>query len=559
MAEVSSPTLDNRREQMFPQLDPLEVERIRRFGETQVYGHGESLFTAGEIPHGMFVVLSGQVRVTARDEGGEEQLIVEQGPGNFLAEIGQLTGRPSLVTGVAEGRVEVLVIASKSLRALMVAEAEMGERIMRALILRRVSLVETGGGGPVIVGAAGHAGVVRLSGFLTRNAHPHHVLDPDEDEEAREIIDRFRPDAADFPVVLCPGGEILRNPSEAVLARRLGLLTKLDETLLYDVAVVGAGPAGLATAVYATSEGLSVLVIDQRAPGGQAGASARIENYLGFPTGISGYALTNRAYHQAQKFGADMAIPTVVEAVDPEPDAAWFRLQLADGQAALARSVVIASGVNYRRPDIPGLEAFEGSAVHFWASPVEAKLCASREVVLVGGGNSAGQAAVYLASHSANVSMLVRGKGLSETMSQYLIERIDALPNVTLLTETEITALEGEDGRLEAVRWTNRASGVETRHEARHLFLFIGAEPNTAWLSRCEVALDDKGFVLTGAAVSKETLGLETSLNGVFAIGDVRSGSTKRVASAVGEGAQVVATLHRFLADPTISATGMAG
>lgn len=557
MSETLSPTLDTRRAQMFPQLDPLEVERIGRFGEARSYGAGEMLFTAGDVPDGMFVVLSGQVRVTARDEGGEERLIVEQGPGNFLAEIGQLAGRPSLVTGVASGQVEALVIPSHALRALMVAEAEMGERIMRALILRRVSLVETGGGGPVIVGAAGHAGVVRLSGFLTRNAHPHHLLDPDEDEEAQVIIDRFRPDETDFPVVLCPGGEILRNPSEAALARYLGLLTQLDETKLYDVAVVGAGPAGLATAVYATSEGLSVLVIDQRAPGGQAGASARIENYLGFPTGISGYALTNRAYHQAQKFGADMAIPAVVEAVDPEEDR--FRLQLADGQSALARSVVIASGVNYRRPDIPGLEAFEGSAVHFWASPVEARLCASREVVLVGGGNSAGQAAVYLASHSANVSMLVRGKGLSETMSQYLIERIDALPNVTLLTETEITALEGEDGRLEAVRWTNRGTGEETRHEARHLFLFIGAEPNTDWLSRCDVALDGKGFVLTGAAVSKETLGLETSLNGVFAIGDVRSGSTKRVASAVGEGAQVVATLHRFLADPTIGPAGMGG
>ena len=550
MSDAATSTLSRRREQMFPRLTGAEIQRLNRFGEHRSYPDGAALFVAGQTGPGMFVVLSGTVVVTDSDEMGQPRLVVEQGPGEFLAEIGQLSGRPSLVDGVARGAVEALVIPSSGLRALMIAEAELGERIMRALILRRVSLIESGGGGPVIVGPAGDADVVRLAGFLTRTGHPHHLLDSDSDEDAHEVIARFNVDVDRLPAVVCPGGEVLMNPGEAELARGLGLLVHLDPARVYDAAIVGAGPAGLATAVYAASEGLSVLVIDQRAHGGQAGASARIENYLGFPTGISGHALVSRAFHQAQKFGAETAIPAEVASLEPAPQetGARFRITFTDGQTALSKAVVVASGVKYHRPDIVALSEFEGSSAHFWASPIEARLCAGQDVVLVGGGNSAGQAAVYLASKARKVWMLVRAEGLAESMSSYLIDRIAGLDNVELLTRTEIVGLEGEHGTLSAVRW--RGPAGETRREVSHLFLFTGAEPNTDWLARCQVRLDARGFVLTGRGVDDQTLPLETSINGVFAIGDVRSGSTKRVASAVGEGAQVVATLHRFLADP---------
>jgi thioredoxin reductase (NADPH) len=341
---------------------------------------------------------------------------------------------------------------------------------------------------------------------------------------------------------------MLRNPSEAELARCIGLLTPLDATKVYDVAIVGAGPAGLATAVYAASEGLSVLVLDCRAFGGQAGASARIENYLGFPTGISGMALMARAYNQAQKFGAELAIPSEVVRLQchPASGCARFQLVLANEERASARAVVVASGVRYRRLDVANLAAFEGSSVHYWASPLEAQLCGGQEVALVGAGNSAGQAVVYLASQAAKVWLLARGASLAASMSRYLVDRIAALPNVEVLLQTEICALEGRDGVLEAVRW--RRGGEETRRPVRHLFLFIGADPNTAWLSKDEVALDEKGFVRTGADAGGDRRPLETSRAGVFAIGDVRCGSVKRVAAAVGEGAQVVAALHAFLA-----------
>ena len=445
---------------------------------------------------------------------------------------------------------EALIIPPDRLRALLVAEAELGERIMRALILRRVGLLETGAGGPVIVGRAENGDVLRLEGFLRRNGHPHQRLNPETDPEAKALIERFHVDPGQLPIVLCPGGQLLRNPSEIELARCIGLVGPIDPNRVYDVAVVGAGPAGLATAVYAASEGLSVLVLDCRAFGGQAGASARIENYLGFPTGITGMALMARAYNQAQKFGVEMAIPDEVIGLQAlgQSDKGQFVLKLSNDERVSARSVVIASGARYRRLEVENLDAFEASSVHYWASPLEGKLCAGQEVALVGGGNSAGQAAVYLASQVAKVWLLVRGPDLESSMSRYLVDRIAGLSNVEVVTQAQVSGLEGGDGMLEAIRWRQGASGEEVRRPIRHLFLFIGAEPNTDWLSGSGVALDAKGFVLTGADVAGDRRPLETSRRGVFAIGDVRSGSVKRVAAAVGEGAQVVATLHGFLA-----------
>ncbi len=450
---------------------------------------------------------------------------------------------------MALSAVEALVIAPERLRALLIAEAELGEKIMRALILRRVALIEEGAG-PIIVGHADQGDVLRLQGFLNRNGHPHYTLDPDTDDEALLLLERFHVEPGELPIVLCPGGQLLRNPTERELARCMGLVGALDPDKVYDVAVVGAGPAGLATAVYAASEGLSVLVLDCRAFGGQAGASARIENYLGFPTGVSGMALMARAYNQAQKFGADLAIPEEVVTVESAPDSRHgrFRLTLGGDEKANARAVVIASGALYRQLEVSNLADFEGASVHYWASPLERKLCSGQEVALVGAGNSAGQAVVYLAGQAAKVWMIVRGPSLEASMSKYLIDRIEGLPNVEVIVQSEVTALEGEPGALSAVRWRNRRTGEETRRELRHLFLFIGADPNTAWMENCKVALDDKGFVLTGAEVGPGRAALETSRDGVFAIGDVRSGSTKRVAAAVGEGAQVVAALHAHLA-----------
>ncbi len=498
---------------------------------------------------GLFVVLSGRVEISRQDERGQTQVIVEHEPGQFVGEIAQLSDRPALVDVKALTDVEVLQLAPDRLRAVLIAEAELGERIMRALILRRVSLIETGAGGPVIIGHAADAEVIRLGGFLTRNGHPFQQLDPYTVSCAQVLVDRFKVDESQLPIVLCPGGQILRRPSNRELARCIGLVGKLDPDKLYDVAVVGAGPAGLATAVYAASEGLSVLVLDTRAFGGQAGASARIENYLGFPTGVSGMALMGRAYTQAQKFGAELAIPDEVATLDCEGHTDRYRLILAPDETAQARTVVIASGARYRRLDVADLDRFEGSSVHYWASPLEARLCAGQEVALVGAGNSAGQAAVYLASQVAKVWMIVRGEGLDASMSRYLIERIESTPNIEVIVRSEVTALHGEEGGLDQITWRHIDSGAETQRAVRHLFLFIGAAPNTHWLSDCRVELDNHGFVRTGADLGPEQPLLQTSLPGVFAIGDVRAGSVKRVAAAVGEGAQVVAAIHAYLAE----------
>lgn len=554
MATSKQSITETRRDQIFPVLEPAQVERIRRFGTVRSYGSGQVLAETGKPLEGLAVILSGAVNVTRRKTTGEGELIVAHGPGSFLGELAQLSGRPALVDARAQGPVDALIVPPDRLRALLVAEAELGERIMRALILRRVGLLEAGSGGPVIVGRSENRDVLRLAGFLRRNGHPHQELDPEVDPAAKALLERFHVAPDQLPLVVCPGGQLLHNPSENVLARCLGLVGPIDPKRLFDVAVVGAGPAGLAAGVYAGSEGLSVLVLDCRAFGGQAGSSARIENYLGFPTGISGIALMARAYNQAQKFGVEMAIPDEVIGFEVNANNNHFVLKLSDNETVNARSIVIASGARYRRLAVDGLENFEGSSVHYWASPLELKLCSGQEVALVGAGNSAGQAAVYLASQAAKVWLLVRGKNLASSMSRYLVDRIEGLSNVEVLTRTNITHLEGNDGVLEAIRWRHGTSGEEVRRPTRHLFLFIGADPNTDWLAGSEIALDRKGFVLTGSAIDEDRRPLETSRKGIFAIGDVRSGSVKRVAAAVGEGAQVVTMLHSQLRESSFEA-----
>src|SRR6266481_5550784 len=489
-----------RLEQTFPELTAQEVARMRRFGEVRRYKDGETLFETGKPGPGMFVILSGEVAITQRDGLGHVTPVIDQGPGQFLAEIGQLSGRVALVDGRADGDVETLLIPPDQLRALLVAEADLGERIMRALILRRVSLIQGGVGGPVLIGPTSLGDMARLQNFLARNGQPHHVLDPATDKDAADLVARYSASRADLPLVVCPNGTVLRNPSETRLALAMGMITNHAHDKLYDVAVVGSGPAGLATAVYAASEGLSVAVFDSRAFGGQAGASARIENYLGFPTGISGQALAGRAYNQAQKFGAEMLIPVSVRSLDCSKPDGLFALATDCGKLLRARSIVVASGARYRRPEIENLEAFEGRGVWYWASPIEAKLCANQDIVLVGGGNSAGQAAVFLSGHARKICMIIRGGGLGASMSRYLIERIEATPNIELIFNAEVTGLEGnEDASLARIRWRSRLSPDEMQtFDIRNLFLFVGADPATGWLDGCGVKVDRAGFVLTG-------------------------------------------------------------
>jgi thioredoxin reductase (NADPH) len=558
-------TIDNRNEQMFPKLTPNEVNRLHRFGEVRHYAPGEALFVTGSVAPGMYVLIKGSVRVTRRDPLGHSAPIVEEGPGQFVAEVGQLSGQPAFVDGHAVDDVEALLIPPENLRALMIEEPELGERIMRALILRRIALIEAGAGGPVLIGAENSPDVIRLQGFLARNAYPHQLLDPAQDQDAAKLVEQYAPNPSDLPLAVCPKGTILKNPNETELARALGMVPIDERDRTYDVAVVGAGPAGLSTAVYAASEGFSVIVFDTRAFGGQAGASARIENYLGFPAGISGQALTGRAYVQAQKFGARVMIPSEVVRLDRMET--QLGLHLSDGRRVKASTVVVATGARYRRLNVPNLGDFEGRGVWYWASPIEARLCRDEEIVLVGGGNSAGQAAVFLRSFAKKIWMLVRGPSLAESMSQYLIDRIKAIDNIEVLTRTEIVALYGSrEKQLERVRWRNNVNGEETEKPIRHVFCFIGAEPATGWLRNSGIALDGKNFVLTGSDVpsgarpsnngSDRPLSLETSVRGVFASGDVRSGSVKRVGAAIGEGAVVGAELHVARADRAAESSG---
>lgn len=547
--------VSTREHQAFPTLTEREISRILRFGTIRRYAKGERLFAAGGPAPGMFVVIHGTVALTQRDGLGHVTPLPLRGAGHFVAEVATLSGRSALVDAHAQDDLETLLIPPDQLRALIIAEADLGERIVRALILRRVRLLERHATGPVLIGEPQSPVMLRLITFLKRNGHPHQSIEGKDDAVATSMLQQYGV-AGSAVLAVCPNGAVLVDPSEEALARCLGMIDVAPHDALYDVAVVGAGPAGLATAVYAASEGLSVIVLDCRAYGGQAGASARIENYLGFPTGISGLALAGRAYVQAQKFGAEMLIPAQAAALDSTlaGGSGELRLVLTDGRILRSRTVVIASGARYRRPEVPNLADFEGRGVWYWASPIEAKMCEGSEIALVGGGNSAGQAAVFLASYASKVHMFVRGPGLASSMSRYLIDRIEATPTIELHRHTRLTRLHGNGGgSLNAATWRNEPSGVEEELPTRHVFLFVGADPETQWLDGSGVARDGNGFVLTGkacaiAAPNGGAALLESNIPGVFAVGDVRSGSVKRVGAAIGEGAAVVALIHQYLA-----------
>jgi len=555
--------VSDRSAQRFPRLRPVQLDVVRRFAEANVrnFAPGECMFNVGERAVPTWFLTSGSAKISGRDGLNQEIELRTLESGQFTGELHQLTDGPALAGAVAgpEGCAAIPLDAVR-LRALIVGSAELGELIMRAFILRRVGLHERGVG-PILLGRAGSPDLLRLQTFLRRNAYPHLVLDCSS-ERGRQMIEALNLPASDLPILVCACGRVLKRPSNEEAGVYLGITPTLRWEELYDVAVVGAGPAGLATAVYAASEGLSVLVLDGEVLGGQAGASARIENYLGFPTGISGLALTARAFSQAQKFGAQVAIPlraTQLRCAGNGASGDYVELSLSEQGAVRAKTVVVASGACYKRPAVADLRSFEGDSVHYWASPAEAKLCAGAEVALVGAGNSAGQAAVFLAPHVKRLTMIVRGSGLEASMSRYLIDRIRALGNVDIVVSAELAALHGEPaGHLEGVTIRERRSGAIQQLPVRQLFMFIGAEPNTTWLDGC-VELDEKGYVLTGAPGASHLstasrYPLQTSLPRVFAIGDVRGGSTKRVASAVGEGAAVVAQIHSLLGAATTSA-----
>jgi thioredoxin reductase (NADPH) len=542
--------LHSRDHQMFPVLTAAQIETARRFasGPARTFAPGDTLYAIGTRDAPAWLVLDGTIEVMRRDGLEAEVLLTTHHAGQFSGEVNQLAGRASIAAGTAgPDGCTALPYDAAHLRALMIGSAEIGEIVMRALILRRVGLIEQGGAGTILIGVPGSPDIVRLQGFLARSGYPNKVVDAASDADGHALIERLGVLPEELPLVVCPNGALLRKPTETEMAGCLGMTPEIVTDTRYDVAIVGAGPAGLAAAVYAASEGLSVIVCDERAMGGQAGASNRIENYLGFPTGISGQALAGRAFNQALKFGAEVAIPVQIASLDcdgPEPV-----LELADGKRLRAGAVVVASGARYRRPDIPNLATFEGAGVSYWATPIEARLCAGEEVALVGGGNSAGQAVVYLAGQVRKLHMFVR-RDLSATMSRYLIDRIAALPNVVIHVGSEVVSLEGDRTTgLSAATFRKRADGSEHRCTLKHLFLFIGADPNTNWLEGC-VETDAKGFLVTG----KSALPLETSRPGIFAIGDVRAGSTKRVAAAVGEGAAVVSQIHTAIADRQESA-----
>jgi len=554
MGEAPKFDMDARRDQMFPVLTAAQICVARRFaaGPAQHFEPGDVMFKLGERNVPSFLVLEGAIDVYRRDGIGHESQIVSHHPGQISGEVSQLGGRATLAEGRAgKDGCTALPFDGPHLRAMLIGSADLGELIMRAFILRRVGLLNTDHVGSVLVGRPDDPELVRLQGFLTRNGYPNSIVDS-ATEEGRDLLDRLAIPISDLPLMICPNGTVLKQPSDADAASCLGITPELDSDKTYDVIVCGAGPAGLATAVYGASEGLSMLVLDTRAFGGQAGASARIENYLGFPTGISGQALAGRAFTQASKFGAELAIPITVEKLhcDDEGKDCGFRVDLSTGQSIRGRTIVIASGARYRQPEVDKLEELEGAGISYWASPIEAKLCAGEEIALVGGGNSAGQACVFLAPHVEKINMVVR-RPLEDTMSKYLIDRIKALPNVELHIGKEVVSLDGDRASgLQGATFRCKSTGKEHHCELNHLFLFIGADPNTDWLAGC-VDLDAKGFVVTG---THERAPLETSRKGIFAAGDVRCGSTKRVAAAVGEGAAVIAQIHAYLGAETTSA-----
>ena len=543
-----------RRDQVFPVLDAEDVARIARFGETRQFRSGELLKRAGERAAGLFVLTSGRVLIKQRNGLGQLAPFAEYGPGEFVGEASLLAGAASFADAEAISDVEAILVPMERLRALILGEAHLGARITQAFILRRTMLIESGSSGPVLIGRPDSPQVLRLQAFLRRNVVPYQRVPSDTSEATATMLAQYGATPDDV-MVICPNGAVLVNPDEAHLARCIGILDMRARPECVDVLIIGAGPAGLAVAVYAASEGLKVVVIDSRHFGGQAGASTRIENYLSFPTGVSGGELASRALVQAQKFGAEIMIPADACALDcsrTDPDSA-LRLQLDDGRWLRGRSIVVATGANYRRPAVPRLAELEGRGVWYWASAMEAALCKDCDIALVGGGNSAGQAAVYLARHAAHIFMLVRGKDLSHSMSRYLVDRILDASNIQVLAQTELVALRGDRGSgLLGASWRNRQDGSVFDRDLRHVFLFIGADPETRWLEDCGIAKDANGFILTGAdaAAAGGTVPrpLETSVPGVFAVGDVRAGSVKRVGGAIGEGAAVVTQIHQHLA-----------
>src|SRR5712692_2442663 len=540
-------------ERMFPTLTPAQIARIAAHGRVRQFQRGEVLVEAGEQVVPFFVVTAGQLEAV-RPSGATEALVAVHGPGQFTGEVNMLSGRRALVRSRATEAGEVIELDREHLLALVQTDSELSELFMRAFILRRVELIAHGLGDVVLVGSSHCSGTLRVKEFLTRNGHPYSYIDLDRDADVQALLDRFHVAAADVPVVICRGEVVLRNPTNQQIAECLGFNAAIDQTQIRDVVIVGAGPSGLAAAVYAASEGLDVLVLETNSPGGQAGSSSKIENYLGFPTGISGQELAARAYTQAQKFGAQLMIASAKGLVcDRKP----YAVGIDDGSRVPARAIVIATGAEYRRLSLDNLSQFEGSGIYYGATFVEAQLCGGEEVAVVGGGNSAGQAAVFLAQTARRVHVLVRSSGLVESMSRYLIRRLEENPNIVLRTQTEIVALEGGD-HLERIRWRDNMTGSFETQDVRHLFVMTGAVPSTRWLNGC-LALDAKGFIKTGPDLSRDDLAaahwplaraphlLETSLPGVFAVGDVRGGNIKRVASAVGEGSIAVAFVHQVL------------
>ncbi|WP_413625596.1 FAD-dependent oxidoreductase [Luteibacter sp. Lutesp34] len=540
--DPSSP--QNRREQTFPQLNDEMAARLVKYGVEETVPAGTVLFRRGDRRIDYFFVIEGCIEIYDLDKDGQPNVFVVHGPSQFTGEVDLFSERQALVNGRTGADSRLVRVDPTAFRKLVSGEPDIGEIIMRAFILRRVGLIQSGQGGVILVGSSHAADTIRLRSFLIRNGYPYRLLDTDVDEDAMHLLDCLGVRPSECPVVVMPDRRVLRCPSTSQLADELGITILLDGEHVHDVAVIGAGPAGLAAAVYAASEGLDTLVLEALAPGGQAGTSSKIENYLGFPTGISGQALAGRAQVQAMKFGAHMAIARSVQGMDCARHP--YRLLLDDGTSVSARAVVVATGARYRKLDHLDYERFEGQGIHYAATAMEATLCAGEEVVVVGGGNSAGQAAVFLARTAAHVHILVRSDGLAATMSDYLVQRIAQSPRITLHTRCQVDHLDG-DAYLREVGW-RCADGAQKRVKAGSLFVMIGAEPNTAWLDGC-LDLDRKGFVLTGRDADGYATPspFATTLRGVFAVGDVRSGSIKRVASSVGEGSVVVQAIHRFL------------
>ena len=543
-----------RREQLFPKLTDAQIERIASVGRKRKVAKGEMLIKQGDVAS-FFVVTSGRLDIIQPTEQGE-LTIVQHEPGQFTGELNMLTGRRSLVCARMGEAGEVIELTPEEMQALVQTDVGISQMLMTAFIFRRLELIANHVGDAVVIGSPHSPGTLRIKEFLSRNGHPYTYLDLDKDTGVQEMLDKFKVGVDEIPVLICRGTIALRNPSNQQVADCLGLNPKLDETQVLDVVIVGAGPAGLAAAVYAASEGLSVVMIETTAPGGQAGSSSKIENYLGFPTGISGQNLAGRAYAQAQKFGAKLIIARSATKLSGKRP---YKIEFDDGRSVMGRTVVIATGAQYRKLPLKNLDDFEGMGIYFGATFIEAQLCTNEEVIVVGGGNSAGQAAVFLSELSKHVHILVRSNGLAETMSRYLIRRIEDSPKITLHVCTEIAALEGGN-HLERVQWRDKNTGATEMHDIRHIFLMTGATPNTQWLSDC-IALDEKGFVRTGSDLTEEDLLragwplerhpllLETSLPGVLAVGDVRSGNVKRVASAVGEGSISIHLAHKALAE----------